>query len=196
MKNLLKDDCSESEGSSSEGNGSTSNEGRGTSEDLRSASRAALLGVDVHTGPGGGFLSGEASEGGVDLGADLLGLEPGGSGGGGVGQLPGGDTTGGARHATTGGGGGSAGAVTTGVGEVPLGGGDSGDAGNGDSGAEVLVGGVAGDHLVEVALGGSGGALGVLGLAVVADDGVGGSDSEASTDVLVDGNATTSGTAH
>ena len=57
MKNLLKDDCSESEGSGSEGDGSTGNEGRGSSEGFSSASSRVFLGGVGHTGPGGVFLS-------------------------------------------------------------------------------------------------------------------------------------------
>ena len=76
MKNLLKDDCSESEGSGREGDGSTGNEGRSTSESLSSATSRSFNTSISHSGPSGGFLSRETSKGSVNLGADLLGLEP------------------------------------------------------------------------------------------------------------------------
>ena len=77
MKNLLTGDCSESEGSSSKGDSSTGNEGRGTSEELSSASTSSFFASSGHTSPGSAFLCGEAGESGVNLGGDLLRLEPG-----------------------------------------------------------------------------------------------------------------------
>merc|ERR1712224_1013880 len=149
MKNLLKSSCSESEGSGSEGDGSTGSEGRGTSEKLSGTSRGVLLSISHHhASPGGALLCGETGEGGVDLGADLLGLEPGGAGSGISGESAGlaGSGAGGSSTATTRASRLRGRAVDAGHNSVPLGDGDLSSAGDGDSSAKVLGSGVGGDE--------------------------------------------------
>jgi len=196
MKNLLKDDCSESEGSGSEGNSGTCNEGGGTSEGLSSASGSRLLRISSHhTGPGGGFLGGEAGKGGVNLGANLLGLEPGSGGSGGKNKgVRGGKASSGGN--TVSGCGQNSRAVVGSHNHVPFGGSDGGGGSDSSAGAEVLGGSVVGDHgRVLKCANSSASGFGSDGLSVEADDGVGSSDSEASTNVFATGTSNVGGVA-
>lgn len=188
MKNLLKGDCSESEGSGSEGNGSTCNEGRGTSEGFGSASSSVLLSISfLHSGPGGAFLSGETGEGGVDLGANLLGLEPGGGGDGIVGLSESSDCASSGGCNRNAGGCLNSRAVDTSHNHVPLGSGNSSSAGDGNSSGVVLgssVGRSKAGVLQEVT-GTTTTSLGIDGLGPEADNRVGGSNFETSSHPFV-----------